>query len=134
MLAAEVTVSSPDFGQLQPMVEATKQELQAIGVSETPAVVVADTGYWHEEQIESVVSDGTEVLIPPDAGKRDTPRPGWQGGRYTRMREVLATELGGGLDRRRKAIVGPCSRRPSTTDGSTASNDEADPPRAPNGG
>jgi hypothetical protein len=69
--------------------------------------VVADTGYWHEEQIESVVSDGTEVLIPPDAGKRDTPRPGWQGGRYTRMREVLATELGGGLYRRRKAIVEP---------------------------
>jgi hypothetical protein len=107
VLAAEVTVSSPDFGQLQPMVEATKQELQSIGVSETPAVVVADTGYWHEEQIENVVSNGTEVLIPPDAGKRDTPRPGWQGGRYTRMREVLATEHGGGLYRRRKAIVEP---------------------------
>src|SRR3954454_18791610 len=56
VLAAEVTVSSPDFGQLQPMVEATKRELEAIGITETPAVVVADTGYWHEEQIESVVS------------------------------------------------------------------------------
>jgi hypothetical protein len=133
VLAAEVTVSSPDFGQLQPMVEATKRELEAIGVTETPAVAVADTGYWHEQQIESVVSNGTEVLIPPDAGKRDTPRPGWQGGRYARMREVLATELGGGLYRRRKAIIEPVFAQTNTTDGSTASNGEADPPRAPNG-
>lgn len=36
VLAAEVTVSSPDFGQLQPMVEATNKELEAIGVTETP--------------------------------------------------------------------------------------------------
>ncbi len=107
VLAAEVTVSSPDFGQLQPMVEATNRELEAIGVTETPAVVVADTGYWHEDQIDNVVSNGTQVLIPPDAGKRDTPRPGWQGGRYTWMRNVLATEHGGGLYRRRKAIVEP---------------------------
>jgi transposase len=107
VLAAEVTVSSPDFGQLQPMVEATNRKLEAIGVTETPAVVVADTGYWHEDQIDNVESNGTQVLIPPDAGKRDTPRPGWQGGRYTWMRNVLATEHGGGLYRRRKAIVEP---------------------------
>jgi transposase len=107
VLAAEVSVSSPDFGQLQPMVEATNRELEAIGVTETPAVVVADTGYWHEDQIDNVVSNGTQVLIPPDAGKRDTPRPGWQGGRYAWMRNVLATEHGGGLYRRRKAIVEP---------------------------
>jgi transposase len=107
VLAAEATVSSPDFGQLQPMVEATNRELQAIGVTEAPAVVVADTGYWHEEQIENVESNGTQVLIPPDAGKRDTPRPGWQGGRYTRMRNVLATDYGGGLYSRRKAMIEP---------------------------
>jgi transposase len=107
VLAAEVTVSSPDFGQLEPMVEATNRELEAIGVTETPAVAVADTGYWHEDQIDNVLSNGTQVLIPPDAGKRDTPRPGWQGGRYTWMRNVLATEHGGGLYRRRKAMVEP---------------------------
>ncbi|MDQ6750848.1 MAG: transposase, partial [Actinomycetota bacterium] len=100
VLAAEVTVSSPDFGHLQPMVKATKEELEAIGVSETPAVVVADTGYWHEDQIDNVVSNGTEVLIPSDAGKRNTPRPGWQGGRYACMRSVLETDYGGGLYRR----------------------------------
>jgi hypothetical protein len=107
VLAAEVTVSSPDFGHLQPMVEATNKELEAIAVTDTPGVAVADTGYWHEDQTDNVVSNGTQVLIPPDAGKRDTPRPGWRGGRFAWMRSVLKTDYGGGLYRRRKAMVEP---------------------------
>jgi transposase len=108
VLAAEVTASSPDFGHLQPMVTATKRELHAIGVTETPGVAVADSGYWNEEQMDNVIAnEHVQVLIPPDAGKRDTPRPGWDGGRYTSMREALATDYGGGLYRRRKAMVEP---------------------------
>ncbi len=38
VLAAEVSASSPDFGHLQSMVEATKKELEAMGVTETPGV------------------------------------------------------------------------------------------------
>ncbi len=105
VLAAEVTASSPDFGHLQPMVEATRHELEKVGVTETPEVTVADSGYWNEEQIDNVVSDGIQVLIPPDAGKRDTPRRGWNGGRYAFMRTVLAGDYGGGLYRRRKAMI-----------------------------
>jgi hypothetical protein len=52
-----------------------------------------------------VANEHVQVLIPPDAGKRDTPRPGWHGGRYTAMREELATDYGGGLYRRRKVMV-----------------------------
>ena len=108
VLAAEVTASSPDFGHLEPMVQATKRELQEIGVTETPGVAVADSGYWNEEQMDNVVSnEHVQVLIPPDAGKRGTPRPGWDGGRYSSMREALATDHGGGLYRRRKAMVEP---------------------------
>lgn len=107
VLAAEVTLTSPDFGQLEPMVKATRRELAQIGVSDTPGVAVADTGYWHEQQIDEVVNMGTQVLIPPDAGKRDTPRRGWDGGRYAFMRTVLAGEHGGGLYRRRKAMIEP---------------------------
>jgi transposase len=108
VLAAELSASSPDFGHLEPMVKATKRELQAIGVTETPGVAVADSGYWNEEQIDNVVSnEHVQVLIPPDAGKRETPRPGWQGGRYTAMRNVLESDYGGGLYRRRKAMVEP---------------------------
>jgi transposase len=108
VLAAEVSASSPDFGHLEPMVKATKRELQAIGVSEIPAVAVADSGYWNEQQMDHVVADEhVQVLIPPDAGKRETPRPGWQGGRYTAMRQALASDYGGRLYRRRKAMVEP---------------------------
>jgi transposase len=108
VLAAEVSASSPDFGHLEPMVKATKRELQAIGVTETPGVAVADSGYWNEEQIDNVVAnEHVQVLIPPDAGKRDTPRPGWDGGRYSSMRKTLQTDHGGGLYRRRKAMVEP---------------------------
>jgi hypothetical protein len=108
VLAAEVSASSPDFGHLQPMVQATKKELQAIGVSETPGVAVADSGYWNEEQMDNVVvNEHVQVLIPPDAGKRNAPRPGWHGGRYTSMREALASDYGGGLYRRRKVMVEP---------------------------
>jgi Transposase DDE domain len=110
VLAAELTASSPDFGHLQPMVEAAKRELGAIGVTETPAVAVAvaDSGYWNEEQMGNVISnEHVQVLIPPDAGKRDTPRPGWDGGRYTATRNALHSDYGGGLYRRRKAMVEP---------------------------
>jgi hypothetical protein len=100
VLAAEVTLTSPDFGQLEPMINATRRELEQIGVSDTPTVALADTGYWHEHQIDQVVSNGTQVLIPPDAGKHEKPRRGWTGGRYASMREALATEYGGGLYRR----------------------------------
>jgi transposase len=108
VLAAEVSASSPDFGHLQPMVQATKKELEAIGVSETPGVAVADSGYWNEEQMDNVVAnEHVQVLIPPDAGKRDTPRPGWDGGRYASMRDALQSDYGGGLYRGRKAMVEP---------------------------
>jgi hypothetical protein len=107
VLAAEVTLSSPDFGHLQPMVKATNDELAGIGVSDTPGVAVADSGYWHEQQIDEVVNTGTQVLIPPDAGKRNTPRRGWDGARYAFMRTVLAADYGGGLYRKRKAMVEP---------------------------
>jgi len=107
VLAAEVTLSSPDFGQLEPMIKATRRELDQVGVTDTPGVALADTGYWHEQQIDQVVSNGTQVLIPPDAGKHNTPRRGWDGGRYAFMRTVLAGEHGGGLYRKRKAMVEP---------------------------
>jgi transposase len=108
VVAAEVTASSPDFGHLEPMVKATKRELEAIGVTETPGVAVADSGYWNEEQMDNVIAnEHVQVLIPPDARKRDTPRPGWDGGRYASMRETLQSDFAGGLYRRRKAMVEP---------------------------
>jgi transposase len=135
VLAAEVTASSPDFGHLQPMVEATKKELEAIGVTETPGVAVADSGYWNEEQMDNVIAnEHIQVLIPPDAGKRDTPRPGWDGGRYTSRcaRHFRPTSPAGSTEDARR-WSSRCSHRPSTTGASISFSDEADPPHARSG-
>ena len=70
VLAAEISVDSPDFGHLEPMVNATVAELQRAGVAEQLEVAVADAGYWHHEQMDSLAGDGIQVLIPPDAKKR----------------------------------------------------------------
>jgi transposase len=106
VVAAEVTVDSPDFGHLEPMVDATERELAAVGAKQ-PEVVLADAGYWHKRQMENVVSRGIQVLIPPDAGLRKSARPGWDGGLYAFMRRVLLTEQGKALYRKRKATVEP---------------------------
>jgi hypothetical protein len=107
VLAAEINNDSPDFGHLEPMVDAARRELAAAGVTEQPEVVVADAGYWHQPQMESIVSQGIPVLIPPDAGKRKGTRPGWDGGPYAFMRRVLETTLGNALYRKRQVTVEP---------------------------
>jgi len=87
VLAAEITNSTADFGQLEPMVSAALTELNRAGVSERPEVAVADAGYWNEEHMDEVTATKhIQVLIPPDGGNRDGPRPGWTGGRYDWMR------------------------------------------------
>ena len=62
VLAAEIAVVSPDFGHLAPMVAAARGELEAIGVGELPRVVVADSGYWHTEQMHQLAADGIPVV------------------------------------------------------------------------
>ena len=106
IVAAELTTDAPDFGHLEPMVRATQRELQAADLDD-PAMVVADAGYWHQRQIEAVVSDGIQVLVPPDSGLRKAPRPGWTGGFYDFMRRVLATPNGRQTYRTRQVTIEP---------------------------
>ncbi|MDP9335021.1 MAG: transposase, partial [Actinomycetota bacterium] len=82
VIAAEVTVTSPDFGNLEPMLAAAHRELQGAGVQDRPETVLADAGYWHQPQMQRIVAAGTQVVIPPDSGKRKGTRPGWNGGLY----------------------------------------------------
>jgi hypothetical protein len=106
ILAAEITTESPDFGHLEPMVRATQRELGALDLGD-PEVVLADAGYWHQRQIEAVVSDGIQVLVPPDAGLRRGARRGWTGGLYDFMRRVLAAPGGRDLYRQRQVTIEP---------------------------
>jgi hypothetical protein len=107
VIAAELNTDSPDFGHLEPMVTAAERELTAAGVTEKPRVVVADAGYWHHDQMDDLAGRGITVLVPPDAGKRKGARPGWDGGRYAFMRNVLSTDRGRQLYGKRRATIEP---------------------------
>src|SRR3954470_6092772 len=50
VLAAEIKTAGGDFGHLEPMLDATRRELENAGVEETPGVVLADAGYRHQRQ------------------------------------------------------------------------------------
>jgi transposase len=104
ILAAEVTTDSPDFGHLEPMVRAMLRDLEHAQVAEQPATLVADAGYWHKQQIENIVSDGIQVLVPPDSGMKAEGRTGWDGGMYAFMRRVLDSPNGKALYGMRKRI------------------------------
>src|SRR3954447_674869 len=102
VIAAEVHVSSADFDQPGPRAPPPRHELARAGIEQAPEVVLADAGYWHQVQMQRLMSDGLQVLIPPDANKRKGERPGWHGGLYDFMRRVLATDPGGELYARRQ--------------------------------
>lgn len=106
MIAAELTCDSPDCGHLEPMVRATQRELVGVDLG-APHVVVADAGYWHQRQIETIASEGIRVLVAPDSSLRSGPRPGWTGGFYDVMRRLLTTPDGRALYRQRQATIEP---------------------------
>ena len=108
VLAAEITNSSTDFSQLDPMVTATLAELERAGVRQRPEVIAADAGYWNEQHMDEIVANKhIPVLVAPDKGSRGTPRKTWTGGRYDWMRTVLSSELGGQRYRKRRQTVEP---------------------------
>jgi transposase len=107
VIAAEINTGSSDFGHLGPIVDAALRELDAAGVNERPGVILADAGYWHQQQMEQITSQGIPVLVPPDADKRKGTRPDWDGGPYAFMRSVLESELGQALYRKRQELVEP---------------------------
>src|ERR671924_198221 len=107
VIAAEVMTAAPDFGHLEPMLDAAQRELDAAGVTDTPGVLLADAGYWHQRQMERIVDRGITVLIPPDASKRKGARQVWDGGLYAFMRRVLASEHGGALYLQRQPMIEP---------------------------
>jgi transposase len=107
LIAAELQAQGNDFGQLAPLVDKALDELDRAGVSDSPEVVLADAGYWHQDQMEAIVARGTKVLIPPDSSNRKGKRPGWDKGLYAFMRRVLDTDAGRELYVKRKSLIEP---------------------------
>jgi hypothetical protein len=74
VLAAEITNTTVDWSQLDPMVTATIAELEKAGVSGRPEVALADSQYRNEEHMDEVIANNhVQVLIPPDSGLREKP-------------------------------------------------------------
>jgi type IV secretory pathway protease TraF len=69
--------------------------------------VLADAGYWHQRQIQALMSDGIGVLVAPDSGLRKGARRGWTGGLYDVMRRALASPDGRAVYRTRKITIEP---------------------------
>ena len=70
VVAAEVKIASGDFGHLEPMVAAARAELAGAGIDETPEVVLADAGYWHQVQIEKLRSTNPLERFNREIGRR----------------------------------------------------------------
>ncbi len=79
-------------------------------MTDTPGVMFADAGDWHQQQMDEVTANKhIPLLIPPDADSRKgaKSRPRWDGGLYAFMRRVLATEDGGRDLPKRQAMIEP---------------------------
>jgi transposase len=127
IVAAEIAVESPDFGHLEPAVRAAVRELGDAGVTQRPETVLADAGYWHTRQMENIVSDGIQVLVPPDAGLREDARPGWTKAPTRSCAECSQPRLGTSSTNTAKPRSSRSSPRTNSTAASAGSSDEADP-------
>jgi hypothetical protein len=133
VLAAEISVDSPNFGHLEPMVDAAGAELPKAGVGGLPEVVVADAGYWHHEQMDSLGADGIAVLIPLDAKKRGGPGPAGRADATSGCPGCSRPSSASASTENAHRRSSRCAGTPSTTVGWAAFTDEGDRPHAPNG-
>ena len=134
-IAAEITSDSPDFGHLEPMVGAAPARAAA-GRSHraTRDVVLADAGYWHSARWRRSSATASRSWSRPTAGHAQR-RPARMGRRALRVHAPRARHrrTAARSTASAKPRSSPCSARSSSTAGSTASNDEAEPPCARNG-
>jgi Transposase DDE domain len=95
IVAAEIAIESPGLRSPRAGVQRRAARSRTGRGDRAPRDrVIADAGYWHKLQMESIVSDGTQILIPPDSSLKENPRVGWAGGLYDFMRRVLLNEHG----------------------------------------
>jgi transposase len=103
IIATRISGVSSDGGQLEPMVCAAEQTLTRLGIDKDAGLVLADTGYWHSEQIARLKDRGRQVLVPPPQRKRGK-NASPQG---PQMQADLATPEGQKAYRCRQQIVEP---------------------------
>jgi transposase len=107
IVAADVTQQVNDSGQLEPMINATLDELARAGIDERPETVLADGGYWNSPQITALGRQGLTVIVPTKSARRTkrrtlSPR---QGAEAKRIDALLDTHEGAALYRQRQHII-----------------------------
>jgi len=77
-------------------------------VTRHPETVLADAGYWHKKQMENIVSDGIQVLVPPDAVFAREPGPARMKACTRSCAECSpATTAASSTSTRKRSVVGP---------------------------
>jgi hypothetical protein len=109
VLAAEITNSSTDFSQLDPMVSATLGELER-DIDQLPEAVAADAGYWNEQQMDEVVAN-KHIVRPGPSGAVLSERVQSLGGAARRPDAEGRGEAPSATGRRRDR-PGPYTRTP----------------------
>jgi hypothetical protein len=107
IVAADVTQQANDSGQLEPMINATLDELVRAGIEQRPETVLADGGYWNSPQITALGRQGMTVIVPTKSAtrtKRRTLSPR-QGPQAERIDALLQTPQGAALYRQRQHII-----------------------------
>jgi transposase len=105
ILAARASSIASDGGQLAPTLARAAENLARVGVGEAISEVVADTGYWHTQQLRELQDKGVRVLVPPANGKAAHPermQPEAQA-----MNALLRTPQGKTTYQRRQQIIEP---------------------------
>ncbi len=107
VIAADVICGGNERHRLEPMISAACEELTRAGIGETPEIALADAGYWNSPHIEQLADRGIRSLVRPDADSRRKPTRIRSGPLYEQMRELLESDEGKQLYRRRQAIIEP---------------------------
>ncbi len=63
VLAAELTPKANDVAELHPMIAATERSLHAVGVASPIEAIVADAGYFSDQNLADAELEGPELLI-----------------------------------------------------------------------
>jgi transposase len=106
ILAARASAQATEHGQLAPMVDAARNNLAQVAIHGQIDQVLADSGYWHIDQVSGLSDEGLDVLVQPRPFKPQSQR------RSTdpiaaEMTQRLTSAAGAAAYRRRQQIVEP---------------------------
>jgi IS5 family transposase len=114
ILSTTLVASGSDSPQLPGALADLAEALQAAGIQELPATLLADAGYFSEHNVDAVTEAGIDPLIATGRHKHGEQPPAAPRGRIPkgltpkqRMARKLATKKGRAAYARRKAIVEP---------------------------